>query len=138
MVKGWGASHTPSNDSDVRVQSYKFAPLPSIHTHFRCHWRAQVVTCALDQLAIIRVPTASSLGLINLLVGHRRQRNFLLNRSLVYYKRMDLGNSKREEMHRDSMSSPGATLPKPPCIHQPRSFPSHILLGFYGGFMTKV
>ena len=55
MVMGRVASHTPSNDSDVRVQSYKFAPLPPIHTHYRCHWRAQVVTCALDQLAIIRV-----------------------------------------------------------------------------------
>ena len=39
--------------------------------------------------------------------------------------------------HRASMPSPGATLPAPPRVHQPRSSPSPNFLGFYRSFMTQ-
>lgn len=69
----------------------------------------------------------SSLGLTNLLVAHRTQRNSVLIRLLVYYSTIQLSNSQMEAMHRASMRKgcrPSMPLQGvPPHLYQPGGSP---------------
>ena len=66
-------------------------------------------------------------------VAHRTQRNILLTRLLIYYKRLLLGNSQMEEIHRAKYMGRGTEFPCPlwahhsqsiNTIHQPGSSPN--------------
>ena len=78
--------------------------------------------------------------------AHRTQRNIILSRLPVYYKRIQLRNSQMEEMHRAGYRertwsfqalSDFATHPKCPCVHQSGRCLKPVFLGFHGGFIVK-
>ena len=79
-------------------------------------------------------------------VAHRTQRNSLLTRLWVYYRRIYLRNSQIEEMCRTRMCGgkawsfhafSGHIFSPNLCLHQPGSSQNPILLRFYGSFMTE-
>lgn len=77
-------------------------------------------------------------------VAHGTQKNTLLTRSPVNYKRIELRNRQIQEMQRVRYGegvqsfhtlSRSTTFPMSPCVCQPRS-PNPGLLGFYGYLIT--
>jgi len=66
--------------------------------------------------------------------------NVLFTKAPGHYKRLEFRNSQMEELHRvrdkerarsfPALSKCPPTLPRSPCVHQPRSSLNSVLLGF--------
>ena len=128
----------------IRFRRLK-AQIPSPSSPSEISYKAQFITGASDpQVRDERFQWAPSLGDDWFArVAHRTQRNILLTRSPVCYKRMQLGNIQMEERWRAMYGKQGRafkpfTLPASPHVHQPRSSLNPVLLGSQGGFITKV
>lgn len=90
------------------------------------------MTCTCDQLAIEIIGSHNTLLGFDLLTRtHRIQRNTLLARLLVYYKRIELRNGQAEEMPKQGLGK-GSRAPMPcpevqlmlfewSCVHQLRN-----------------
>ena len=154
----WGFPHTKKFSGTISVsnnsnQFCHYLPGDSITSH---RLRFQSYKTVLTQPTQLRLPVTSPGGYLcfwptrggnSSLLGFdsfaraapRAQRNILLTRLLVYYKRISLRNSQIEGRHKAKYGERAWSfwIPFPDlCVHQPGSSLKAVLLGFYGGFIT--
>ena len=133
----WGQHQIPP----VKAQSYNTAPSPN----FRCQPQVQFITCASDWSAkvtsLVLVVSSSFTNLL-LQLNELREAFYLLSYLFIlkgYNSRRASGRDAQGEKRgkvRSFHALMRTTLPKSLCIHQHRSSPNPVLLGFYGGFIT--